>query len=73
MYQHSSIVLASLLFSNLVTNFPKLENHSKKLHHPDFVHQKLLTIQLNHQGGGKNCEQNDEHSPERGCGRREHD
>ncbi|NEP02795.1 MAG: hypothetical protein F6K58_29925 [Symploca sp. SIO2E9] len=73
MYLHSSLVLVSLLVSNLVTNFPKLENHSKKLYQPDDIKQKLLTIQLNHQGGSKNCEQKDEHSPERGCGRRDSD
>lgn len=71
MYLHGSIVLVSFLVSNLVTNFTEFENYSKKLYQPIFIQEKLLTIQLNHQGGSKNCEQKEEHSPERGCGRRD--
>ena len=71
MHMHSSILLASLLVTGLAANFSKVEYHSQEVLQFDSAQQKLSTIDLNQPHKDAGCEQSDEKSPKRGCGRRD--
>lgn len=67
MHLYSSIVLGSLLFTDLASNLLNVKYYCDRLHQSDSVQQQLLA-----QGSSKNVECSDsKKSPEPGCGRRE--